>query len=92
MRAEAIATVDGLLTIGSEGNHGVPTTLSTNCWMHLSGCSVGVSGTSLLALPSTPALGTPPRLVGITSGSKEFLLASGKGEFVPALHAGQGLV
>ena len=37
-------------------------------------------------------MGTPPRLVGITPGSIEFLLSSRKGEFVPTLYAGQGLV
>jgi hypothetical protein len=60
--------------------------------MHLSGWSVGVSGTSLLALPSTAALRTPFRLVGVTLGCEEFLLASSKGEFVPTIHAGKGLV
>jgi hypothetical protein len=35
-RTEAITTVDGLLTIGPEGNHRVPPTLSTNRWMHFS--------------------------------------------------------
>jgi hypothetical protein len=56
----------------------------------LLGLIVGVSGTSLLAPPSTPALGTPPRLVGVTLGSIEFLLSSGKGKIGPAIHTGKG--
>ncbi len=36
-RAEAIATVDRLVTTRPEGNHSILATLSANCLVHLSG-------------------------------------------------------
>jgi hypothetical protein len=37
-------------------------------------------------------LGTALRLIGITLGSEELLLASGKGKIVTAVYTGEGLI
>ncbi len=85
--AEAITTVDRLVTTGYKGDRSVNTAPSAYDWMHLSG-----SGTSPLTLSSLTILGTPPGFVGESSRSEEFLLASREGKIVPAFHAGKGFV
>ncbi len=87
--AEAIATVDRFVTPGYKGDRSVNPAPGAHDWMHLSG---SVSGTPTLALSSLSILGTPLGLVDKAPGSEEFLLASGKGKWVPAIHAGKGFV
>ncbi len=85
--AEAITTVDRLVTTGYKGDRSVNTAPRAHDWMHLSG-----SGTSPLTLSSLTILGKPLILVGESPGREEFLLASREGKIVPAFLAGKGFV
>ncbi len=85
--AEAITTVDRLVTTGYKGDRSVNPALCAYDWMHLSG-----SGTSLLAPTSLTIQGTPLGFVGESPRSEELLLANGEGKWAPAFHAGKGFV
>jgi hypothetical protein len=57
--------------------------------MHFSGRSAEAS---FLALTRAPTLRTALRLIGVAFRGEELLLSSGKGEFIPAVYTGKGLL
>ena len=83
---EAIAAVYRTIVGGLEGNHGFLATFSAGCGEHFALRTLGLDAHALFA--SLTAGGATTRFVGEALLSVEFLLGSGKYEFLAALAAG----
>ena len=89
--AEAVAAIDGPVTAGPEGHHGVRATVGTHDRVHFPR-RVLVHAASLLRSPNCPATPAAFRLVGEAAGVEKLLLAHGEDELTPALRTNKGPV